>query len=180
MSAATPLDAARQRALLALQRRHELALDAWTRKWSAHFPNGRPPFDRRLDAAATIWQEDPRPGVCRWCGQQADTPRRRWHDACVDAYAAAQGLTRRQDGTPLLPPGRCELCDAKGTQIDHRLALACAWEEAADLRTAFMAWSIGNLRRLCDQCHKAKTHADAQRLARARRGQTELLHHHAA
>ena len=103
-------------------------------------------------------------GICRWCEQPLPGDRRsKWHRSCAVAYLVAKGkvvhagLGRR----PLIGKGRCEVCRAKGKEIDHRTALSVARQlEAMGDRKWWRAWTVGNLRWLCRPCHREKTNSD--------------------
>lgn len=106
-----------------------------------------------------------RRGWCIWCHRRCDRGRN-WHDECGAQYQAARGLTVGFYG-PLIPKGPCVVCGAPGTEIDHLVAIAVARKHG--YRAHVRAYLLRNLRRLCERCHKAKTRADANTLARMRR-----------
>jgi len=135
-------------------------------------PAGRLPFSRSLRVG--VPRASGNGGQCCWCGAPTPTRRHHWHDECATVYAAALGRTVRAGGRSLIRPGPCEVCgDARGDEIDHRLALSVAW--ARDPDRAWRAWTVGNLRRLCHACHAAKSRADRARAADATTGQTTAL-----
>ena len=132
-------------------------------------------------------------GLCVWC-RTATTPRRWWHDGCVQAFLAAKAQTTslirsRNDAGyrggenewpwpemnyPYLPPYRCAECGAGdvGLELDHRDALALAWA-TLDRKRILLAYSLDNLQWLCSRCHRVKTALDLQLIAAAKKGQVK-------
>ena len=122
-------------------------------------------------------------GTCVWCGQPTRSQRIKWHNDCVQVYAIANGGTVYPGrSTWLNQPYRegwkrhdCQECGAKAYELDHHVALSVAHE----LRKAgdpawWRAWTVGNLRPLCETCHKTKTRKDRRYLSELQKGQIAL------
>lgn len=115
------------------------------------------PEGRDLIGPLGAGENDPL-GICVWCGYEAPTPRKRWHDDCALGHAAARGITVA-GFRYLVKPEPCELCGGKVSEVDHEIALGVArriWTPGIVVR----AWSRGNLRWLCHACHRRKTKKD--------------------
>ena len=71
----------------------------------------------------------------------------------------------------------CDECGEAGyAEIDHELALSVACELAhLGERHWWRAWTVANLRPLCQPCHAVKTRHDRARLARLRAGTPDLF-----
>ena len=138
-------------------------------------------------------------GKCRWCGQPTKTLRHQWHKDCVAWFLAARGLVKPPEGRVHKGPhwqhtrweewtdwnGKkrrrkvtlcCECKTEPYTEVDHIRALSIAWElrKRGDRRW-WRAWTPGNLRPLCHDCHNLKTRTDRRELSRLQKGQLELL-----
>ena len=139
-------------------------------------------------------------GLCRWCGQPTKTLRHQWHKDCIAWYLTATGSVKPPDGRvhkgPLWSHTRwdewgedwdgkkrrkkvtlcCECKTEPYTEIDHILALSIAWElrKRGDRRW-WRAWTPGNLRPLCHECHNLKTREDRGELSRLQKGQLKLI-----
>ena len=100
---------------------------------------------------------------CVWCGDETE-PRRRWHDGCVVAYLVASGKVRYAVNGETFVSGPCEVCGRPGTEIDHRDSLAAA-ARSGSWRRRIRAFTRGNLRPLCRECHVAKTRRDRREQA---------------
>ena len=144
-----------------------------------HVPPLLPSRDRLLAVQGTTWKAITRSipvhvRQCSWCDQPLTGRPRRWHPACLQALAAARGQTKYPNRSlQLLERGPCEQCDADGQEVDHVLSLAVARELGP--RAELRARDVGNLRWLCDDCHKDKTREDRGQLARLRRGEPPQL-----
>ena len=113
---------------------------------------------RRLVLRTARWNDQPRRGVCRWCGDPTATIDLTWHLYCLDAYRVAS--RQKPNGIQVT---MCEICSGAPDEIDHRLAINVARALGpAALRRAFVQ---ENLRWLCHECHRRKTRLD-WRLAR--------------
>lgn len=170
-----------------------------------------PPLPQSMRVMAT-------PGVCRWCGKNAVTPRKTWHDECVDAYKliAWPAITRRATFTK--DRGRCKKCRCAVGHLSDRENWWCHFRGGAHLIKPYDArevlyekrraiwrrhrswlgkilqrdnwphwqadhitplieadpndmffWTLGNLRVLCNTCHKSETAALAARRAGERK-----------
>ena len=127
------------------------------------------------------------------------TKRHQWHKDCVAWFLAATGSVKPPDGRvhkgPLWSHTRwdewvdwndkkrrkkvtlcCECKKEPYTEIDHILALSIAWElrKRGDRRW-WRAWTPGNLRPLCHECHRLKTREDRAELSRLQKGQLKLI-----
>ena len=103
-----------------------------------------------------------------WCGDGTE-PRRRWHDGCVVAYLVARGQVRHAGGGRRFVVGPCKGwddtgCGQPGTEIDHRDSLGAA-ARSGSWRRRIRAFTLGNLRPLCRECHAAKTRRDRREQA---------------
>ena len=108
-------------------------------------------------------------GFCVWCERPADTPRKRWHEPCVEAYQLAKGYQNL--GRSVLPsPRECAVCGGSGDELDHRDALVDAFE-SGDPRRLLRAYTASNLQWLCREHHLEKTAAEATARAARRRPQ---------
>lgn len=134
---------------------------------------------------------------CIWCFQPLDGAARRWHPECVRWYLVARGqVVQAGGGRYLIDPGPCDRCGKDpieedglndigerrdpqhlmriyGFEVDHRLALSIARANRDDGDPDWWrAWTPGNLRWLCHECHGEKTRDDRRDLAAKRRRQT--------
>ena len=125
------------------------------------------PFRRSL---ITGWRGNPSYGMCKWCQQPCER-RRMWHSECAKAYLVAKGLVvHAGTSRPLIKYTGCEECGSKAMEIDHRVALSVAWERMlTGDRRWWAAWTIGNLRWLCRECHVTKTRDDRYVLRKLRK-----------
>lgn len=118
-------------------------------------------------------------GFCKWCGQECDEPKRkRWHSHCTQWAVTATGGYPYQ----LLykKPHECSVCGKQTWSIhprfyggkdtaeyDHTLAISVARELGG--RFVLRAFTPHNIRRLCHDCHAAKTGADRALLSMLRK-----------
>lgn len=145
------------------------------------------------------WQGAYVGGVCRWCRQPTENIRKFWHKDCIAWYLSATGSVKPPDGRVHKGPlwenftwqeyedwtGKkrrrkvtlcCECKTEPYSEVDHIRALSIAWElrKRGDRRW-WRAWTPGNLRPLCHDCHNLKTRTDRRELSRLQKGQLELL-----
>ena len=126
-------------------------------------PPGR---GRRLVYQVSAWKKPV--GTCVWCGDPTG-PRRWWHRRCADVYIVARGQVRTPEGAPSLLDAPCEICGRPGTETDHRDSLGSA-ARSGSWRRLIRAYTHGNLRRLCRECHATKTRRDRCEQAALTRG----------
>ena len=138
-------------------------------------------------------------GTCRWCRQPTENIRKFWHKDCIAWYLTATGSVKPPDGRVHKGPlwenteweeyedweGKkrrrkvtlcCECKTEPYSEIDHIKALSIAWElrKRGDRRW-WRAWTPGNLRPLCHECHNLKTREDRGELSRLQKGQLKLI-----
>ena len=119
---------------------------------------------RRLVSQLSAWRKPS--GTCLWCGDPTGPRRCWWHRPCVTAYLVARGEVTGPGGMSLIKGARCcEECGAtSGIEIDHRDSLGAA-ARSGSWRRLIRAYTYGNLRRLCRECHTAKTRRDRREQA---------------
>ena len=123
-----------------------------------HERSHRTTHPRRLVNRTASWGEPPVDGRCRWCYENTSTLKRRWHSYCLTAYWIASGQKPDEIQHTL-----CEICGNIATELDHRLSIVVA--RTLGRGALLRAFSPGNLRWLCKDCHRGKTRQD-RRLAK--------------
>ena len=110
-------------------------------------------YPRRLVNRTASWGEPPVNGKCRWCYEQTASMNTRWHMYCLNAYFVASGQKPAEIQLTL-----CEICGDEADEIDHRLSIVVARALGPDAE--LRAFTLANLRWLCQVCHRRKTRQD--------------------
>lgn len=110
--------------------------------------------------------------LCSWCRRSTASRRRNWHETCIRAFFAARGIQHYMNGWPIAVRTPCQECGGPGEELDHRVALSVAWARQ-DRRALIRAYTLGNLRWLCHDCHTAKTAADRRLYNNIRNGRPD-------
>ena len=105
-------------------------------------------------------------GVCQWCKEQADTPRRTWHKTCVGYYLIARCMGTTTLGLgydTIIPSAYCPCGVGYGVELDHIVALKIAARQG--VRQYARSLLPENLQWLCRKCHTEKTREDRRKMA---------------